>query len=70
MANGIHDPYLIVHAMSRNEYLDEFSEVNYGIAVTIEFPKFKGDLYAEIGKIYSKLSPLSVKSVNQLLLQT
>lgn len=70
VANDTYEPFLTVHALSRNEYLDEFSEVSYGVVVTLEFPKYKGDLYAEIGKIFTQLSPLSVKSMNQVLLQT
>lgn len=63
---SIYEPFLVLHAMERNDSdLDE--PLDYGVAITVEIPKFKGDLYAEIVKIYNKLEPLEIRGINQIM---
>lgn len=67
---SLHEPYITLHALGRNELEESLDMVQYAVLVTVEAPKFQGDLYSEISKIYNKLEPLEIKAANQVLVST
>ena len=51
---NLHEPFLILHAIPRNRAADRFE---YATIVTVEAPRFSGDLYTEIRRRYPALTP-------------
>lgn len=61
---SVFDPFLTVHAMSRNGF--ENKPIKYYIAITIEAPKYKGSLYNGILRTYSRLEPIQVRNITRV----
>ena len=59
MSSSLHDPFIVLHAISRNRPVEQF---DYCAIVTIEIPGYDGDLYTNIRQQYSALTPIRVRS--------
>lgn len=61
------DPFLILHAMGRNDHSPDDDPVHYAVAATIDCPRYPGDLYSDILRQYNQLQPIRVKATNEIL---
>lgn len=66
-ASSLHDPFFILHGMSRDIF-DQYT-MKYYAAVTVEIPEYKGILYDEILNLYKNLTPIYIKNQNEILIQ-
>ena len=58
-ASKIHDPFLTLHAIGRNDARERF---DYVAVVTVFAPKFEGDLYDRIRSQYPALVPIRLRT--------
>jgi hypothetical protein len=63
------DPFLVLHAMGRNEHEPDADPVHYSVAVTIELSTYQADLHQDILNKYQALLPIEVRAVNELFVQ-
>lgn len=61
-AKGIHNPFLVLHAIGRNSFL---APMRYVAIVTISTPK-NDDLYDAIRRRYPALAPIRVRTQNEI----
>lgn len=64
-ASSLLNPFITVHAIGRNGY--EREKIKYFIAITIEAPKYKGNLYDSILQTYTNLVPIEVRNINKVM---
>lgn len=62
-ASSLLGPFLVLHAIGRNEY--EHEKVRYYVAITVDAPKYPGSLYDITLQEYSNLIPIKVRSSSQ-----
>lgn len=62
-SNSLYMPFLTIHAMSRNGHTDP---IHYYMAVTIEAPKYEGNLYDGILRTYPQLEQVKIRSINRV----
>lgn len=62
------NPYLSLHAIGRNEFYQSY--VKYFVAVSINAPKYNGSLYDKVLQIYRNLSPIEIRNINRVMLQS
>jgi hypothetical protein len=65
-AKNIHEPFLTLHAIGRNQASERFE---YVALVTLRASKFEGDLYAEIRKQYPALAPIRLRTEAEIRVQ-
>ena len=58
------NPFITVHAMTRNGYTNK--SIKYFIAITIEAPTYNGNLYDGILRAYDRLKPIEIRNINRL----
>jgi hypothetical protein len=58
-ASKLHSPFLVLHAIGRNNAIDRFE---YVAVVTVSAPKFEGDLYDRVRSQYPALAPIRLRS--------
>lgn len=63
-ATSINQPFLTLHAMKRNDI--DSKPLKFFAAITIEAPKFKGDLYDSILSMYTQLEPIDIRNLNRI----
>ena len=66
LGKSLFEPFLILHAISRNRNVDRFE---YATIVTIEAPSFEGDLYTEIRRRYPALAPIRLRTEAEIRVQ-
>jgi hypothetical protein len=66
LGKSLNEPFLILHAMARNRVSARFE---YAAIVTIEAPKFRGDLYTEIRRRYPALAPIRLRTEAEIRVQ-
>lgn len=64
-SSSLMNPFLTLHAIGRNGYEREM--IRYFVVVTIEAPKYNGNLYDNILQTYTNLVPIEVQNVNRIL---
>jgi hypothetical protein len=62
-AASLHDPFLILHAIPRNE---ASARMDYAAIVTISAPKYSGDLYNDVLRRFTALQPIRIRSQEEL----
>ncbi len=62
-AKSLHNPMLVLHAMSRNGVMDQ---VRFGAVVSISAPSYSGDIYNDIATHIPQLVPVRVRSENEI----
>ena len=65
-ASSLFNPFITVHAIGRNGY--EHEKIKYFIAITIEAPRYNGNLYDSIMQTYTNLVPIELRNINKLML--
>ncbi len=65
-ASGVFEPFLVVHSQGRNENEGFGESVDYAVAVTVEIPKYEGNIYKDILQAFNKLRPLEVRAINEI----
>ena len=65
-AKSLDEPFLTLHAMSRNSASDRF---DYVAVVTVRAEKFQGDLYTKIRQRYPALAPIRVRTEAEIRVQ-
>jgi len=63
--SSLFNPYLSLHAMSRNETDD--NDMKYFAVITIKAKKYTGSLYNEILQNYKNLLPIEIRSINRVM---
>jgi hypothetical protein len=66
LGTNLHEPFLILHGILRNRFTERFE---YATIVTIEAPKFTGDLYTEIRRRYPALAPIRLRTEAEIRVQ-
>jgi hypothetical protein len=66
-STSLEQPFLLLHGMGRNG--SSFERMDYAVVITINAPKYAGNLYEDILNEYKVLQPVSIRSRNQLLLR-
>ena len=64
-ASSLLNPFITVHAMGRNGF--EHQKIRYFIAITIDAPKYKGNLYDNIMQTYTSLVPVEIRNINKVM---
>lgn len=64
-SNSLFDPTLILHAMGRNGF--ESKPLSYNVIVTINAPKYKGNLYDAVLQTYRNLSPIEIRAESRIV---
>ncbi len=64
------DPFLVLHAMGRNEHEPDMDPLHYAVAATIDVSSYRGDLYNDILNRFNALTPIEVRAVNELFVRT
>jgi len=57
--DSIEQPFIVLHALGRHNQVNRF---DYAATVTINAPKFKGDLFSEIVTRYPVLQPIRLRT--------
>lgn len=65
-ADKVESPFMTLHAIGRNGASDRF---DYVVVVTLEAPKFTGDLYTEIRQQYPALVPIRLRTEAETRIQ-
>ncbi len=65
-AKGVESPLMTLHAIGRNGARERF---DYVVIVTLEAPKFKGDLYTEIRQQFPALVPIRLRTEAETRIQ-
>jgi hypothetical protein len=63
---NLREPFLVLHAISRHRVSERFE---YAAHVTVEAPKFDGDLYTEIRQRYPALAPIRLRTEAEIRVQ-
>jgi len=63
---NLREPFLVLHAISRNRVSERFE---YAALVTVEAPKFDGDLYTEIRQRFPALAPIRLRTEAEIRVQ-
>ncbi len=66
-ASSLHNPFFILHGMSRDSFSN--STMQYFAAITVEIPKYPGILYDDVLSEYRNLMPIHIKNRNQILIE-
>jgi hypothetical protein len=66
VANSLHQPFLVLHAIPRNGAATRF---DYAAIVTIHAPKFEGDLYDAVLRHYPVLQPIRLRTESEIRVQ-
>ena len=64
-SNSLFDPTLILHAMGRNGF--ESKPLSYNVIITINAPKYKGNLYDAVLQTYRNLSPIEIRAESRII---
>ncbi|MFZ5986806.1 MAG: S8 family peptidase [Bacillota bacterium] len=59
------NPFIVLHGMGRNGY--ETSKIKYFVAITVEIPKYSGNLYDSILQNYKNLVPVEIRNINKIM---
>lgn len=61
------EPFISLHGMARN---DDYNKVriDYAVIITVEIPKYSGNLYDDILQVYSSLEPLRIRAINEIMI--
>lgn len=62
------NPFLTLHAMSRNDFNDSF--IKYFVAISIKAPKYKGSLYDAILQANKNLTPITIRNINHIMISS
>lgn len=65
-SSSLFDPTLTLHALGRNGF--EAEEIRYYVAVTVDAPRYEGNLYDSILQTYQNLTPIEVRSISRLII--
>lgn len=65
-ATRVVNPFLVLHGIPRNNTTGSF---DYVAVVTIEAPKYEGDLYSDIRTRFSALAPIRIRSEAEIRIQ-
>lgn len=65
-AKGVESPLMTLHAIGRNGAHERF---DYVVIVTLEAPKFEGDLYTEIRQQFPALAPIRLRTEAETRIQ-
>jgi hypothetical protein len=70
-ANSISAPMLTISIMGRGAWdkKDPALQARFAAVLTVEAPKYKGDLYQEVLATYDKLKPLSLRPATNVRLR-
>jgi len=63
---SLYNPYLSLHAMSRNDF--EQSDMKYFAVITITAKNYNGSLYNEILQQYKNLLPIELRAKNRVMI--
>jgi hypothetical protein len=66
LSKSLSEPFLILHAIERNRVTER---LEFATIVTIEAPKFTGDLYTEIRRRYPALAPIRLRTEAEIRVQ-
>ena len=64
---SLNNPFFVLHGMDRN--ISDISTMQYFAAITIEIAEYPGILYDDVLMRYHNLSPISIKTQNQLFVK-
>ncbi|MCO7126140.1 S8 family peptidase [Sporolactobacillus shoreicorticis] len=62
---SLHNPFLVLHALGRDGSNDR---MDYAVVVTIDIPKYTGNLYEDILNEYRVLEPVKIKNRNDVMI--
>jgi hypothetical protein len=62
-ASSLSDPFLVLHAIARN---GETAAFDYSAIVTLDVPKFSGDLYDIIRRRFTTLQPVRLRDASEI----
>lgn len=65
----VFDPFIVLHALGRNDHDADTDIPFYAVAATISVPRFKGDLQAEVLKCFPQLQPLQIRTLNEIMVK-
>ncbi len=61
------EPFISLHGMARNDDYNK-ERIDYSVIITVDIPKYKGNLYDDILQIYSTLEPLRIRAINEIMI--
>ncbi|KIN80195.1 S8 family peptidase [Clostridium botulinum] len=64
----VSEPYIVLHALSRDKENVEDDKISYSVVVTVEYIGCKEDVYSKTLTRYSKLNEANITNVNELIL--
>lgn len=64
-SSSLFSPTLTLHAMGRNGY--ESKPIAYNVVITINAPRYKGNLYDAILQTYRNLSPIEIRAESRII---
>lgn len=59
------NPFLTLHAISRNDFDDAY--IKYFVAISVTAPKYNGSLYDAILQTNTNLSPITIRNINRVM---
>ncbi|KXG44543.1 S8 family peptidase [Tepidibacillus decaturensis] len=62
--NSLERPFLVLHGMGRN---GSSNRIDYAVVVTINIPKYAGNLYEDILNEFRILEPIEIKNRNEVM---
>lgn len=65
--NSVMEPYIVLHALSRDKENVEDDRIAYSVVVTVEYIGCEDDVYTKTINRYSKLNKASITNVNELI---
>lgn len=67
LSKSLNEPFIALHAMERNVLIESHELIHYSVTVTVEIKKYDGDLYNDIQRVYTKLNPVEIRTVNEVV---
>lgn len=67
---GVEDPFIIIHALSRDKGNIREDRLHYSIALTIEYIDCKENVYEETVKEYSLLEKAQITNINEIMISS
>lgn len=65
-AASLLNPFLILHAMGHKGF--ESSKIKYFVAITVNIPKYEGNLYNATLQNYKNLVPIEIRNINKVMI--